>query len=228
MAENGKSSGGPEPSAGENSASSGVNTFANDGSFLAMFQKKMEEQKKRKEEAERRQDGGEDDTSAAATTQHAQEQAWLPQHRTASYRLQRKASYSASFTASGGTTSVFGRDTLGGGHHLQPAAIGRSDPLSGRYLGRYGIPPNQSITDIRSGGRRQPSAVVAGLCWSYTSAPYLRNAIMTVIETMMQLGKVGKRKGPILKTGVVKKKKPSGEKICDAVADFPEVGNVMT
>ncbi|XP_078574425.1 telomerase RNA component interacting RNase-like isoform X2 [Branchiostoma floridae x Branchiostoma japonicum] len=117
MAENGKPTGGPASSAGENSASSGVNTFANDGSFLAMFQKKMEEQKKQKEEAERRQDAGEDDTSTAATNP----------------------------TCSG--TSL-------------------ANP-----------PPDSKLPATKKG--------------------FLL---------------VGKRKGPILKTGVVKKKKPSGEK----------------
>ncbi|XP_066298239.1 telomerase RNA component interacting RNase-like isoform X2 [Branchiostoma lanceolatum] len=115
MAENGKTTGGHDPSDRENSASSGVNTFANDGSFLAMFQKKMEEQKKLKEDAERRQDAGEDDTAAT-----------------------------------------------------DPTCSGTSLPTP---------PPDCKLPATKKG--------------------FLL---------------VGKRKGPILKTGVVKKKKPSGDK----------------
>ncbi|XP_078574424.1 telomerase RNA component interacting RNase-like isoform X1 [Branchiostoma floridae x Branchiostoma japonicum] len=140
MAENGKPTGGPASSAGENSASSGVNTFANDGSFLAMFQKKMEEQKKQKEEAERRQDAGEDDTSTAATNP----------------------------TCSG-------------------TSLANPPPDSKLPATKKGF-----LLPIRTSHSQTSGAVSAG-----SHRPW---------------SQVGKRKGPILKTGVVKKKKPSGEK----------------
>ncbi|CAH1243085.1 Hypp7038 [Branchiostoma lanceolatum] len=136
MAENGKTTGGHDPSDRESSASSGVNTFANDGSFLAMFQKKMEEQKKLKEDAERRQDAGEDDTAATDPT------------------------------CSGTSLTT-------------PPPDGKLPATKKGFLLPIRTSPTSGAVDA---GSRRP--------WS----------------------QVGKRKGPILKTGVVKKKKPSGDK----------------
>ncbi|XP_066298238.1 telomerase RNA component interacting RNase-like isoform X1 [Branchiostoma lanceolatum] len=136
MAENGKTTGGHDPSDRENSASSGVNTFANDGSFLAMFQKKMEEQKKLKEDAERRQDAGEDDTAAT-----------------------------------------------------DPTCSGTSLPTP---------PPDCKLPATKKG-------FLLPIRTSLTSEA-------VDAGSHRPWSQVGKRKGPILKTGVVKKKKPSGDK----------------